>query len=67
MCRIGNLIAGIWADEQEEHKRDYRHWYHEFESQFGGYSAILADVEPEIESLRDRLQADKRVVSIEAE
>lgn len=61
------VVAGIWPGEQDEQKRDYQHWYHEFVSQYGGHSAIPASVKPEIESLRDRLRADKRVVSIEVE
>jgi hypothetical protein len=61
------VVAGIWPDEQDQQKRDYRHWYHAFVVQYGGPPGIPVEARTEIETMRTRLLADKRVLSVDLE
>jgi len=59
------VVAELWPDQQYKEKMDYRFWYREFVLEYGGASAIPSQVEQELVSLREKLQCDNRVQSID--
>jgi hypothetical protein len=61
------VAAVVWINQRDKHRSDYRYWYREYAEKYQSKSEISADEAPEIEKLRERLESDKRLESVELE
>jgi hypothetical protein len=59
------VVAAVWIMRWDEVRNDYRYWYREYAEKYQSKSEIPADEAPEVEKLRERLESDKRLKSVE--
>jgi len=66
--RIAAEVAGLlWIYLEDELRRDSRYWYWQYTSKYEAKSEIPPHEVPEIEKLRERLESDERVKSVDLE